>query len=266
MASVLIVDDEPRVLDSLEALLAMDYDVLRADEPKTALSILAETEVAVIVSDQRMPGMNGVEFLARSREVAPETVRILLTAFTDADALMTSINAANVYHFLLKPWDPNELLHIVRRGVERYELTRERERLLRDLSARNVDLESALRDLRAAQDGLVREASLALSSSATCPRLVEAAMANPELVDLPGDWREATVLFADIRGFTRLIERAPPAVVIRLLDEYFKEMVDIVFRHDGTLEQLIGDEIVALFGVHEGEETRPTGPSARPSR
>ena len=254
MASVLIVDDEPRVLDSLEALLAMDYDVLRADEPKAALSILAETEVAVIVSDQRMPGMNGVEFLARSREVAPETVRILLTAFTDADALMTSINAANVYDFLLKPWDPNELLHIVRRGVERYELTRERERLLRDLSARNVDLESALRDLRAAQDGLVREASLrAQLERYVSPRLVEAAMANPELVDLPGDWREATVLFADIRGFTRLIERAPPAVVIRLLDEYFKEMVDIVFRHDGTLEQLIGDEIVALFGVHEGE-------------
>ncbi len=255
MANVLIVDDEPRVLDSLEALLAMDYCVLRADEPKAALSTLAETEVAVIVSDQRMPGMTGVEFLAASREVAPETVRILLTAFTDADALMTSINTANIYHFLLKPWDPKELLHTVRRGVERYDLTRERERLLHDLSARNVDLEAALRDLRAAQDGLVREASLrAQLERYVSPRLVEAAVANPELLDLPGDWREATVLFADIRGFTRLIERTAPAVVIRLLDEYFKEMVDIVFRHDGTVEQLIGDEIVALFGVLEGEQ------------
>jgi len=255
MANVLIVDDEPRVLDSLEALLAMDYCVLRADEPKAALSTLAETEVAVIVSDQRMPGMSGVEFLAQSREVAPETVRILLTAFTDADALMASINAANIYHFLLKPWDPHELLHIVRRGVERYALTREREGLLRDLSARNVDLEGALRDLRAAQDGLVREASLRTQLERyVSPRLVEAAVANPELLDLPGDWREATVLFADIRGFTRLIERTAPAVVIRLLDEYFKEMVGIVFRHDGTVEQLIGDEIVALFGVHEGEQ------------
>jgi len=209
----------------------------------------------VIVSDQRMPGMTGVEFLAQSRDVAPETVRILLTAFTDADALMTSINAANIYHFLLKPWDPKELLHTVRRGVERYDLTRERERLLRDLSARNVDLEGALRDLRAAQDGLVREASLrAQLERYVSPRLVDAAVANPELLDLPGDWREATVLFADIRGFTRLIERTAPAVVIRLLDEYFKEMVGIVFRHDGTVEQLIGDEIVALFGVHEGEQ------------
>jgi adenylate cyclase len=254
-ASVLIVDDEPRVLDSLEALLAMDYRVLRALEPRSALALLAEAEIAVIVSDQRMPGMTGVELLARSREAAPDTVRILLTAFTDVDALMDSINAANVYRFLLKPWDPNELRHTVRRAVERYELTREREHLLRDLSLKNRDLESALTDLRAAQDGLVREASLrAQLARYVSPRLVEAAVANPELLELPGDWREATVLFADIRGFTRLIERTPPAVVIQLLDEYFREMVGIIFEHDGTVEQLIGDEIVALFGVHEGEQ------------
>jgi class 3 adenylate cyclase/CheY-like chemotaxis protein len=253
-AAVLIVDDEPRVLDSLEALLAMDYRVVRALEPRAALDLLAGQEIAVIVSDQRMPGMTGVELLSRSRDVAPETVRVLLTAFTDADALMASINAANIYHFLLKPWDPNELVHTVRRGVERHELARERERLLRDLSAKNADLELALADLRAAQDRVVREASLrGQLERYVSPRLVEAALANPEMLDLPGDWREATVLFADIRGFTRLIERTPPAVVVRLLDDYFKEMVDIVFRHDGTVEQLIGDEIVALFGVHEGE-------------
>ena len=252
--AILIVDDEPRVLDSLEALLAMDYRVVRALEPRAALDILAGQEIAVIVSDQRMPGLTGVELLSRSRDVAPETVRVLLTAFTDADALMASINAANIYHFLLKPWDPNELIHTVRRGVERHELTRERERLLRDLSAKNADLELALADLRAAQDRVVREASLrGQLERYVSPRLVEAAVANPEMLDLPGDWRDATVLFADIRGFTRLIERTPPAVVVRLLDDYFKEMVDIIFRHDGTVEQLIGDEIVALFGVHEGE-------------
>jgi adenylate cyclase len=254
-ATVLIVDDEPRVLDSLEALLAMDYQVLRAGEPAAALAILSETAVAAVVSDQRMPGMTGVDLLSRCREIAPDTVRILLTAFTDADALMSSINAAGVYHFLLKPWDPNELLHTVRRGVERYELAREREQLLGDLSTKNIDLEAALKELRAAQEGLVRETSLrAQLERYVSPRLVELAVANPEILDRPGDWRDATVLFADIRGFTRLIERTPPAVVIRLLDEYFEAMVGIVFRHDGTVEQLIGDEIVALFGVHEGEK------------
>ena len=83
------------------------------------------------------------------------------------------------------------------------------------------------------------------------PRLVDLAIANPDLLPATGDWREATVLFADIRGFTRLIESAPAPVVIGLLDEYFAEMIEVIFRHQGTVEQLVGDEIVALFGVPE---------------
>jgi class 3 adenylate cyclase len=247
--SILIVDDEPRVLDSLEALLAMDYRVLRAERGDDALRVLAGDDVAVIVSDQRMPGMTGTELLARSREVAPATVRVLLTAFTDADALMASINAANVYQFLLKPWDPKELAHTVRRGVERWTLTRERERLLRDLAARNTELEAALAQLRAAQDDLVREATLrGQLQRYVSPHLVDGALANPSLLELSGDGRDATVLFADVAGFTRLIERAPAPVVIGLLDEYFNEMVELIYRNGGTVEQLIGDEIVALFG------------------
>ena len=83
------------------------------------------------------------------------------------------------------------------------------------------------------------------------PRLVDLAVANPGILELPGDWREATVLFADIRGFTRLIESTTAPVVIQLLNEYFTEMIDVIFRHQGTVEQLVGDEIVALFGVPE---------------
>ena len=256
--TLLLVDDEPRVLDSLEALLAMDYRVLCADRGDEALRILAVEPVALIISDQRMPAMTGTELLARSLDVSPHTVRILLTAFTDADALMESINAANIYHFILKPWDPKELLHTVRRGLERYRLTQERERLIRDLEAKNRDLEAALASLRAAQDDVVREASLrAQLQRYVSPRLVDLAVANPSLLELPGDWREATVLFADIRGFTRLIESTAAPVVMRLLNEYFAAMIDVIFSHQGTVEQLIGDEIVALFGVPEGGADAP---------
>jgi class 3 adenylate cyclase len=249
-ATVLIVDDELRVLDSLEALLAMDYRVLRADRADEALRLLTQEEVALIVSDQRMPGMAGTELLARSRKVSPETVRVLLTAFTDADALMQSINAAHIYHFLLKPWDPKELTHTVRRGVERYALARERERLVRDLEGRNRDLEAALARLRAAQEDVVREAGLrAQLQRYVSPRLVDLVVADPTLMELSGEWREATVLFADIAGYTRLTERTPAKVLIQLLDEYLTRMVETIFRHGGTVEQLIGDEIVVLFGV-----------------
>lgn len=252
MATVLLVDDEPRVLDALEALLAMEHRILRADRAETALHYLREEDVAVVLSDQRMAGLTGTELLTRSRDVAPDTVRILLTAFTDTDALMDSINAAGVYHFLLKPWDPNELRHVVGRAVEHHRLCRERETLLHELGAKNTELEQALRDLRGAQDDLIREASVrAQLQRYVSPRLVDLAIANPGLLELPGDWREATVLFADIRGFTRLIEATPAPVVIQLLNEYFAEMIDVIFRHQGTVEQLIGDEIVALFGVPE---------------
>jgi class 3 adenylate cyclase len=252
MATVLLVDDEPRVLDALEALLAMEHRILRADRAETALHYLREEDVAVVLSDQRMARLTGTELLTRSRDVAPDTVRILLTAFTDTDALMDSINAAGVYHFLLKPWDPNELRHVVGRAVEHHRLCRERETLLHELGAKNTELEQALQDLRGAQDDLIREASVrAQLQRYVSPRLVDLAIANPGLLELPGDWREATVLFADIRGFTRLIEATPAPVVIQLLNEYFAEMIDVIFRHQGTVEQLIGDEIVALFGVPE---------------
>jgi len=257
-AKVLIVDDEPRVLDSLEALLAMEHEVVRAERPDDALQLLAQEQVALILSDQRMPGMTGTELLAKARECSPETVRILLTAFTDADALMASINAANIYHFVLKPWDPKELLHLVRRGVERYQLTTERERLLRDLALKNADLERTLAALQAAQDRVVRESALrAQFQRYVSPRLVDLALENPTLLELPGDWREATVLFADIRGFTRLIETTPARVVITLLNDYFNEMIELIFRQQGTVEQLIGDEIVAFFGVTEGDRDAP---------
>jgi class 3 adenylate cyclase len=252
-ATVLIVDDEVRVLDSLEALLAMDYRVLRAGRPDVALELLAREPVALVISDQRMPGMEGTELLARSRQIAPDTVRVLLTAFTDADALMQSINAANIYHFILKPWDPTELTHTVRRGVERHRLALEREALIKDLAAKNADLETTLADLRAAQARLVSEAGVrAQLQRYVSPRLADMALGNPNFLDQPGEWRQATVLFADIRGYTRLVETTPGPVVIRLLDAYLARMIEVIFRHGGTVEQLIGDEIVVLFGVAEG--------------
>jgi len=131
--TILIVDDEPRVLDSLEAILAAEFRVLRAAHGEEALARLAaEPEVAVIVTDQRMPGMTGVELLRRSQEQW-DAIRIVLTAYTDVDNLMDAINMGRIYHFIPKPWDPNELLVIVRRAAERWRLARENTRLRDEL-------------------------------------------------------------------------------------------------------------------------------------
>ena len=138
---MLVVDDEPRVLDALEAILAAEFRVLRADGGEEALQVLQAHDVSVIVTDHRMPRMTGVELLRRSQDLAPEAVRIVLTAYTDVDSLMDAVNTGRIYHFIPKPWDPNELLVVVRRAAERHALAQENARL-RD------ELELALNTLR----------------------------------------------------------------------------------------------------------------------
>ncbi|MET0850584.1 MAG: sigma-54 dependent transcriptional regulator [Candidatus Rokuibacteriota bacterium] len=139
--TILVVDDEPRVLDALEAILAAEFRVLRAGSGAQALGLLPGADVAVIVTDYRMPGMTGVELLRRSQDICPEAVRIVLTAYTDVDSLMDAINTGRIYHFIPKPWDPTELRLVVRRAAERHVLAADNARL-RD------ELELAMNTLR----------------------------------------------------------------------------------------------------------------------
>jgi CheY-like chemotaxis protein len=130
---MLVVDDEPDNLDLLYRTFRRDFQVLRAESGIQALEILeAEGEVAVIISDQRMPEMKGTEFLSKTVPQFPNTVRIILTGFTDVEDLVEAINSGQVYKYITKPWDPNELKAVVQRAAETYELLNQRtEELLR---------------------------------------------------------------------------------------------------------------------------------------
>jgi DNA-binding NtrC family response regulator len=132
-ATILIVDDEPRVLDALEAVLAAEFRVLRAGSGPAALALLRTDDVAVVLTDYKMPGMTGVEMLRECQTIAPDAVRLVLTAYTDVDSLMDAVNTGHIYHFVAKPWDSNELLVILRRAVERHALAQENARLREEL-------------------------------------------------------------------------------------------------------------------------------------
>ncbi|HYC38757.1 MAG TPA: response regulator [Usitatibacter sp.] len=106
---VLFVDDDPRILTSLRALFRQDYDVQTAEGGEAALAILARGGIRVIVSDQRMPGMTGVELLRQVRTSAPNVVRLLLTGYTDLASLVGSINQGEIFRFVMKPWENDEL-------------------------------------------------------------------------------------------------------------------------------------------------------------
>ncbi|MEL6381218.1 MAG: response regulator [Cyanobacteria bacterium J06626_18] len=126
-ARMLVVDDEPDNLDLLYRTFRRDFNVLRAESGQQALDVLAQHgEVAVIISDQRMPEMKGTEFLSKTVPEFPDTVRIILTGFTDVEDLVDAINAGQVYRYITKPWDPDQLKHVVDQAAKTYELLKQR--------------------------------------------------------------------------------------------------------------------------------------------
>ena len=124
---MLVVDDEPDNLDLLYRTFRRDFRVFKANSGLNALEVLAEEgEVAVIISDQRMPEMKGTEFLSKTVPEFPDTVRIILTGFTDVEDLVDAINSGQVYKYITKPWDPNELKAVVERATETYAVLKQR--------------------------------------------------------------------------------------------------------------------------------------------
>jgi FixJ family two-component response regulator len=142
---ILVVDDEEAILETMAFTFEDDYDVLTASSARAGLDTLdAHSPVAVVISDQRMPEMTGVEFLAKVFERYPSTVRIILTGFADMDATIGAINDGHVYAYVTKPWEPDDLKQVVRRAVEHHELARENERLVEELKGANVFLQGVV--------------------------------------------------------------------------------------------------------------------------
>lgn len=128
---LLVVDDEPDNLDLLYRTFRRDFKVYKADSAFTAMDVLkAEGEMALIISDQRMPEMNGTEFLGRTFEIFPDTVRILLTGYTDVEDLVEAINSGKVFKYITKPWTPEELKLVVQQASETYKVLKQRTKTL----------------------------------------------------------------------------------------------------------------------------------------
>jgi two-component system, NtrC family, response regulator AtoC len=126
---ILVVDDESDNLDAFRFNFKRVFQVLTAGSGDEALALLADNDVAVIVSDQRMPKMSGLEFLRAAQKVRPDAVGIILTAYTDTDVLIEAINLGQVYRYITKPWDSKEVKGILTQALERFHLRRENSRL-----------------------------------------------------------------------------------------------------------------------------------------
>jgi CheY-like chemotaxis protein len=145
---ILVVDDEEAILETMTYTFEDDYQVLTASSASEALDLLErDGPVSVVISDQRMPEMTGVEFLSKVFEMNPTTTRIILTGFADMDAIIRAINDGHVYAYITKPWEPADLKQVVRRAVDHHALAVENERLMTDLRDANVMLQAVMDQL-----------------------------------------------------------------------------------------------------------------------
>ena len=126
---ILIVDDEPANLRALERIFRNGHSVLTAQSGPEALALLEQHDVALLISDQRMPGMTGIELVQKTVQLRPHMVRILLTGYTDGGTLIEAINCGHVYKYVTKPWNNDDLSLTVSRALEYFEATKTRHNL-----------------------------------------------------------------------------------------------------------------------------------------
>ncbi len=148
---IMLVDDETIVVESIQAFLELetDYQIHAFQNPEEAVRFAARNRIDVVVSDYLMPGMNGIQLLSRVKELQPESSRVLLTGHADKSSAIEAINRVSLFQYLEKPWDNQQLLLVVRSGVERA-------RLLRTLRQKVSELDSAHSSLKTVQQQLVQ--------------------------------------------------------------------------------------------------------------
>ena len=229
---ILIVDDTPANIQSLASILKeKGYQISVATNGKQALDALTRVQPDLILLDVMMPEMDGLETCRRLK--AAEQWRhipvIFLTAKTEAADIVQGFELGAV-DYVAKPFNPHELLARVHTHLTMDELRR-------SLAGKNVELARA--------HELVRRAFGRYVSEEVATSILE----SPEGLDLGGEEREVTILMSDLRGFTALAARLSPHEVIEFLNLYLESMVDVVSRYEGTIDEIIGDAILVIFGA-----------------
>ncbi len=155
---ILIVDDEEEILHSLRGLLRMEYHVHIANNGREALKILEQEPIHVILSDERMPEMAGSELLNQARGERPSAIRVMFTGYADIKSVSSAINQGQIFRYLTKPWNPDELLAVLREAGEEYDRQAEQRRLFIDLQDYQMRCLALIEGLQDGQFGTLTEA------------------------------------------------------------------------------------------------------------
>jgi class 3 adenylate cyclase len=232
---ILYVDDEAHNLTSFVATFRREYQIYTATNGNDALEIMRNNEVKLVITDQRMPEMTGIQLLEKIGPEFPDSIRMILTGFSDIEVIIEAINSGRVFRYITKPWDENEL-----------RMTIENAHQLFDLQTRNRSLMQEIQ-----QKVEEQEQTLKLFIRYVPEQVVKKALQNSQDSIFEGELREVAVLFCDIRGFTPLSEVLSPKEVVSFLNEYYQVMTEVVKQYKGSVIQFVGDEIFAAFGALE---------------
>jgi adenylate cyclase len=237
---ILVVDDTPANIQTVAAILkGQGYQLSVATNGKQALGVVEKIRPDLILLDVMMPEMDGFETCQRikSSEAWRDIPIIFLTAKTDTADLVKGFEMGAV-DYVGKPFNAHELLARVNTHLTV-------DQLRRSLAAKNAELARAHELVRRAFGRYVSE------------EVAESLLRTPEALELGGEEREATILMSDLRGFTAMAGRMAPREVIEVLNLYLETMVDVIGRYEGTIDEIIGDAILVIFGAPIASDDHP---------
>ena len=250
--NVLYVDDEENNLNSFRAALRRNYNVYTALSGEEGMDILSKNDIHVVVTDQRMPNMTGVQFL---QHIPPEkdNIRIILTGFSDIESIIEAINTGMVYRYITKPWDKDELKITIDNAIETIMLRRNNKHLIEELKEYNEQLEEKvfLRTKEIEKQKEIIEAAK-LQSDSLLLNILPGEIAD-ELKKFGKSYArkhdQVSVLFADIKGFTSIAEKLTPVKLVTQLDEVFGAFDNIIAKHGMEKIKTIGDAYMCACGL-----------------
>ncbi len=231
--NILYVDDESQNLISFKATFRRDYKVFTANSAEEGLELMRNEKIHLIITDQRMPKMTGVQFLEEILPKYPDAIRMVLTGFSDVEAIIDAINNGRVFRYITKPWDENELRMTIENARHMYTLQQKNKTLISELHYKVEEQEKTLK----------------LFMKYVPETVVEKALQSADDSIFEGECRKIAVLFCDIRGFTNLSEELAPREVVSFLNDYYSVMTEVVKECGGAVNQFVGDEVFAAFGA-----------------